>query len=311
MNKLLKLLVGLLFSVPAFAAGSFWKLPSPFPNSTILVCPLQTANPCPSPSSIFSDVALTVPVTNPFNVGPTGNFGFFVAAGQYTVYVGQPYNIAFDVTLGGGGGGAGTVTNTGGALTANAVVLGAGGNDTKVVTGLTAVGSNELDIGSNTVQGTLRMFGTTGSNTIQAVGNSTETDLSATVLHMGANAVYSVASGNATYSSASTTILQSLGGSWQISSTGSGNLVAATGKGQHINTQAANNDLFGTVSGVTTTATVVFTTNYTSTPVCVVTPTTAGVTSFIITAQANSGFTITYAPSAATNFNYMCGGNPN
>lgn len=37
-------------------------------------------------------------------------------------------------------GGAGTVTNTGGALTANAIVLGAGGNDTKVSTGLTTDG---------------------------------------------------------------------------------------------------------------------------------------------------------------------------
>jgi hypothetical protein len=96
---------------------------------------------------------------------------------------------------------------------------------------------------------------------------------------------------------------------WRINA--AGNLEATQGKGQHILTQAANNDIFGTASGTTTTATVTFTTNYTSTPVCVITPTTAGVTSAIITSQSNSGFTITYAPNAATNFNYHCGGNPN
>jgi hypothetical protein len=85
----------------------------------------------------------------------------------------------------------------------------------------------------------------------------------------------------------------------------------ASTKGQHIGTQAANNDVAGVASGATTTAVVAFTTNYASTPACVVTPTTAGVTSFIITSQAVSGFTITYAPSAATTFNYVCIGNPN
>lgn len=48
---------------------------------------------------------------------------------------------------GAGGGGSGTVTNTGGALTSNAVVLGAGGNDTKVSTGITTNGASELDVG--------------------------------------------------------------------------------------------------------------------------------------------------------------------
>lgn len=87
----------------------------------------------------------------------------------------------------------------------------------------------------------------------------------------------------------------------------SGNM-AVTG---HVNKAAANNDSAGVVSGATTTAVKTFATNYTSTPACVVTPTTSGVTSFIITAQSNSGFTVTYAPSAATNFNYVCFGNPN
>jgi hypothetical protein len=46
------------------------------------------------------------------------------------------------------GAGAGTVTNTGGALTANAVVLGAGGNDTKVVAGITTDGTSKVNLAS-------------------------------------------------------------------------------------------------------------------------------------------------------------------
>jgi hypothetical protein len=83
------------------------------------------------------------------------------------------------------------------------------------------------------------------------------------------------------------------------------------GKGQHFNTQAANNDFGGVCTGAATTCAVAFTTAYTSTPACVITPTTAGVTSAIITTQATTGFTVTYAPSAATTFNYICAGNPN
>jgi hypothetical protein len=66
--------------------------------------------------------------------------------------------------------GTGTVTNTGGALTANAVVLGAGGNDTKVSTGITTNGASELDVGVNGgVGGVLGGNGaTSGKATISA-----------------------------------------------------------------------------------------------------------------------------------------------
>jgi hypothetical protein len=57
-------------------------------------------------------------------------------------------------------GGSGTVTNTGGALTANAVVLGNGGSDTKVSTGITTNGGSELDVG---VSGTSGVIGWNGS----------------------------------------------------------------------------------------------------------------------------------------------------
>src|SRR5213078_2732351 len=47
----------------------------------------------------------------------------------------------------GGGGGAGTVTNTGGNLTANSLVLGAGTVDTKVAAGLITDGTSKLILG--------------------------------------------------------------------------------------------------------------------------------------------------------------------
>lgn len=76
------------------------------------------------------------------------------------------------------GGGSGTVTNTGGNLTANSVVLGAGTVDTKVVAGITTDGASQLNLGVNaTTLGKLKMFGnTSGDVTIQpaaAAGTAT------------------------------------------------------------------------------------------------------------------------------------------
>jgi hypothetical protein len=70
---------------------------------------------------------------------------------------------------GAAGGGSGTVTNVGGALTSNAVVLGNGGNDTKVSTGITTNGVAELDLGVVGTSGVLGLKGTTsGTATITA-----------------------------------------------------------------------------------------------------------------------------------------------
>jgi hypothetical protein len=64
-----------------------------------------------------------------------------------------------------GGGGSGTVTNTGGNLTLNAVVLGNGTSDTKVSTGIVTNGASELDVG---VSGTNGVFGLNGSTSGKA-----------------------------------------------------------------------------------------------------------------------------------------------
>lgn len=66
-------------------------------------------------------------------------------------------------------GGTGTVTASGGALTANSVVLGAGTTDTKVVAGIITDGISVLTLGVNTTTiGKVKMFGnTSGDATIQ------------------------------------------------------------------------------------------------------------------------------------------------
>lgn len=65
--------------------------------------------------------------------------------------------------------GAGTVTASGGNLTANAIVLGAGTTDTKVVAGIITDGTSMITLGVNTTTlGKLKMFGnTSGDATIQ------------------------------------------------------------------------------------------------------------------------------------------------
>lgn len=74
--------------------------------------------------------------------------------------------------------GAGTVTNTGGNLTSNSVVLGAGTVDVKVVAGITTDGTSQINLGVNaTTLGKLKMFGnTSGDVTLQptaAAGTAT------------------------------------------------------------------------------------------------------------------------------------------
>ncbi|MFN7929885.1 MAG: hypothetical protein U0Y68_18455 [Blastocatellia bacterium] len=73
-----------------------------------------------------------------------------------------------------GGGSGGTVTNTGGALTANAVVLGAGSNDAKVVAGITTDGASKLGLGvAGTAVGKVEFFNaTSGSIILQPVAGA-------------------------------------------------------------------------------------------------------------------------------------------
>jgi hypothetical protein len=105
------------------------------------------------------------------NVGGLSQFcilGNTVASGTAVIYLNVSKGVNAS-TLGGGGGGSGTVTNTGGNLTLNSVVLGAGTNDTKVSTGITTNGASELDLGVAGTNGALGLNGlTSGKATLTA-----------------------------------------------------------------------------------------------------------------------------------------------
>ncbi len=85
--------------------------------------------------------------------------------------------------------GAGTVTNTGGNLTANAVVLGAGTTDSKVIAGMTTDGTSKLTLGqsgtsagglllANATSGTIEIKPTTGAlGTVTATFPATSTKI--------------------------------------------------------------------------------------------------------------------------------------
>lgn len=70
-----------------------------------------------------------------------------------------------------GGGGSGTVTHTGGSLTSNALVLGAGTADTKVVTGITTDGTSAVNLGvaGTSVGKVVLSNATSGTITVQPV----------------------------------------------------------------------------------------------------------------------------------------------
>jgi len=99
--------------------------------------------------------------------------------------------------------GSGTVTATGGNLTSNAVVLGAGTTDTKVVAGITTDGTSILNLGVNTTTiGKVKLFGnTSGDVTIlpnAVAGTATTVTLPAT------STVVPIASQQITFSGPST-----------------------------------------------------------------------------------------------------------
>jgi hypothetical protein len=121
-----------------------------------------------------------------FKLSSTANFGIFFGSGvptlsaaQGSIYLrsdGTPY-VNTNGTTGWSlvsAGGSGTVTATGGSLTSNALVLGAGTTDTKVVTGLTSDGTSKLTLGvagssvggldfKNATSGTINVSPTTGA----------------------------------------------------------------------------------------------------------------------------------------------------
>lgn len=85
---------------------------------------------------------------NRFDLG--SDFTLIPAAGCILQYDGTSLRwamVASSRPPGGGGEGGGTVTNTGGDLTSNSLVLGAGGADTKTVAGITSNGAGKIVLG--------------------------------------------------------------------------------------------------------------------------------------------------------------------
>jgi len=79
------------------------------PNASVLIC---NDGACTSPASIFSNQALTVPITGPLTTDGKGMFGFWAAAGSYFYQVSDfKGNLigTYPITLGGSGGGSSPV----------------------------------------------------------------------------------------------------------------------------------------------------------------------------------------------------------
>lgn len=128
--------------------------------------------------------------------------------------------------------GSGTVTATGGSLTANAVILGAGGTDTKVSTGITTNGTAQLVLGVNTTTiGTIKMFGnTSGDVTISptaVAGTATAWTIPATSDTFVGKATTDTLT-NKTYDTAGTGNSFSINGLAATANTGTGSVVRAT-----------------------------------------------------------------------------------
>lgn len=60
----------------------------PITNASIKVCAGDVTSgpiPCTTSTPVYSDIGLSVPITQPFTTGPIGNYGFYAAPGTYTI----------------------------------------------------------------------------------------------------------------------------------------------------------------------------------------------------------------------------------
>jgi hypothetical protein len=148
-------------SITNTPTGSAWS-GTIQPQVSIEGDPYQNVQVTPSTSSTAQS---TITANGVYTAGVSGTSTFQVCGNTVTNTAQVKLQAVQLSAKGASGGGSGTVTNTGGALTANAVVLGAGGNDTKVSTGITTNGAAELDVG---VSGTNGVFGLNGSTSGKA-----------------------------------------------------------------------------------------------------------------------------------------------
>lgn len=112
------------------AAQTFYSFPQKYPNGTFYVCGVPaTGNPCSNQVSIFPTSALSGAINQPAQIGPDGNYGFWVSSSQaqMTIQLQAPYSNSYVVNNGGGGGGSSAWSAiTGGTNTSAAMVVGTG-----------------------------------------------------------------------------------------------------------------------------------------------------------------------------------------
>lgn len=141
------------------ASGYFDRLPSVATGNALISGGIGTVNS-------WGKIGLTTHVTGTL---PVANGGTNRSALGTSLQVLRTNAAATDTEWATVSAGSGTVTNTGGNLTSNSVILGAGTVDTKVVAGITTNGTAQLVLGVNTTTlGSVKMFGnTSGDVTIQ------------------------------------------------------------------------------------------------------------------------------------------------
>jgi len=114
LRKLLIFLGFLILPAVAGAQGIPFAVNPPAPNAQIYVCtaPAVGANPCTNQVTIYANVGLTTPITQPAQVGPTGNYTFFYTPVGGALQV-QITGRADQIIPGGGGGSGGGLSDPG------------------------------------------------------------------------------------------------------------------------------------------------------------------------------------------------------
>ena len=86
----------------------------PVPNGLLYVCPYTaTGKPCAPRATLYQDVNLTTPITQPYATDLYGNYSVFVAPGTYLVQVQVSPTVYYSWTQTASAGGAGNVGGSG------------------------------------------------------------------------------------------------------------------------------------------------------------------------------------------------------